>query len=157
MDVCVEIVISSKEDMHQFKSYRSLDTPEGHFWYGNYVKLQPVPLPHHIGVLVEVDKLIGDYQTFSLKRESIDKLEDEVNGYSEANGYTVDWGNLSLEQFLHQLFTNSTIAVLVFEMYCDTIDKIYHISSTDELIKKLKQNLRADMKREGFIAVYSNI
>jgi hypothetical protein len=149
MDVCVEIVIPSEKNLRQVSPYRKPDAQDPYIRYGNYIQLLLVNLPRHLQERARVDIVMQDYQAYSISHDSIAKLEAEVNGYP------VDWGDLSLEQFLKQIFKSSKKGLFVFELYCDTIDNVYHISDIDELIDKIKQSLRFDTKKEGFIVVFN--
>lgn len=90
-----------------------------------------------------------DLEVFDIEGTGLDLLESEINGIE------VEWNGKRLDDFLCLLLRQYDRWVLVFELYEDHIDGVYELT-VDECIRKLKMNLRRDIRREGFIAYRSN-
>jgi hypothetical protein len=78
--------------------------------------------------------------------KGLDLLESEVNG-SE-----IDWEGKSFDDFIKLILTEQPQWVVIFEWHCDRIDSLYQ-QNVSECICQMKNNLKWENKREGFLVI----
>lgn len=117
--------------------------------WGDHVQLIPGGAQPRVVALLPKGLLGPDLEVFDIEGTGLDLLESEINGIE------VEWNGKRLDDFLCLLLRQYDRWVLVFELYEDQIDGVYELT-VDECIRKLKMNLRRDIRREGFIAYRSN-
>ena len=77
--------------------------------------------------------------------ETLDRYKSIVNTESE------DLGEIGLEAFIHLLLKDLDKWVVAFILHWDQIDNVYQVD-VDGAISKLRDNLRRNTQREGFVA-----
>jgi len=133
-------------------SWGGLEYPQDTVIYrwGCHVELVPGGVqPYVLGLFPE--GLIGpEWVSFAIEGDGLYLLESEINGFE------MDWGDKRLDDFLALLLNQHDQWAVVFELYSDQIDNVYELT-VDECVRKLKANLKRDVKREGFIAFPSSV
>jgi hypothetical protein len=64
----------------------------------------------------------------------LDALENDVNEHPG--------GNTAVEDLLRAIFRPDRPWVFVFDLHCDQIDEVFPVRDVDELIDRLRANLR---------------
>jgi len=154
MDACFEILLSTRQTLEYLECHQETFTwggveyPQGEKYYlwGKYIKLVEREIPPHI-----IKRLPPAYENikwlnFSVQGKGLDLLESEVNG-SE-----IDWEGKSFDEFLKLILTEQPQWVVVFEWHCDRLDSLYE-QNVNECISQIKNNLKWDNNREGFMVL----
>jgi hypothetical protein len=118
--------------------------PVKYLW-GSHVELIPRDLQTHIPWFLPEGFLDDGWVFLDVEGDGLDLLEGEVNGME------MDWGGKRLDDLLALLLKQSDQWAVLFELHSDQIDSVYKLT-VDECMRKLKANLKRDIKREGFIA-----
>lgn len=152
MDACFEILLSSKQPIDNLECYQKTISWDGveypqvpkYYLWGTYIRLVERPMTQHIRNYLPPSFTENEWTCLAVEGEGFDLLELEVNG-SE-----IDWEGKTLDSLLKLLLTPQTQWVIVFEWHCDQIDKVYSLYM-DECMVKIKDNLKYEKPREGFI------
>ncbi|WP_341530006.1 hypothetical protein WKK05_12250 [Nostoc sp. UHCC 0302] len=157
MDVCFELLLLNKQPLDSLECYQKTIVWEGieypqepkcYIW-GKYICLTESLMPKKIHSYLPISFAEKEWTYLSVTGQILDLLELEVNGSK------INWGGKSLDSLLKLLLTPQNKWFIVFEWQCDQIDKTYYLS-IDECISKLKNNLKYEKKREGFIIISAN-
>jgi len=154
MDACFEILLSTRQTLDYLEAHQETFTwggveyPQGEKYYlwGKYIKLvERDILPH---IVKRLPPAFGSMQwlNFLVQGTGLDLLESEVNG-SE-----IDWEGKSFDDFLKMILTEQPQWVVIFEWHCDRIDSLYQ-QNVNECISQIKNNLKWDNNREGFLVL----
>jgi hypothetical protein len=154
MDACFEILLATRQTIEYLECDRETFTwggveyPQGEKYYlwGKYIKLVEREIPSHILKLLPAAYGNMEWLNFSVQGKGLDLLESEVNG-SE-----IDWEGKSFDEFLKAILTDRPQWVVIFEWHCDRIDSLYQ-QNVSECICQIKNNLKWDNKREGFLVI----
>jgi hypothetical protein len=154
MDACFEILLSTRQtldylEVHQETfTWGGVEYPQGEKYYlwGKYIKLVEREIPAHI--IKRLPPVYGNLQwvNFSVQGKGLDLLESEVNGEE------IDWEGKSFDDFLKLILTEQAQWVVVFEWHCDRIDSLYE-QNVSECISQIKNNLKWENNREGFLVL----
>ncbi|MEZ2239169.1 hypothetical protein [Microcoleus sp.] len=154
MDACFEILLSTRQtldylEVHQETfTWGGVEYPQGEKYYvwGKYIKLVEREIPAHI--IKRLPPVYGNRQwvNFSVQGKGLDLLESEVNGAE------IDWEGKSFDDFLKLILTEQPQWVVVFEWHCDRLDSLYE-QNVSECISQIKNNLKWENNREGFLVL----
>jgi hypothetical protein len=154
MDACFEILLSTRQTLEYLECHQEtfmwggVEYPQGEKYYlwGKHIKLVEREIPPHI--IKHLPPAYGNMKwlNFSVQGKGLDLLESEVNGAE------IDCEGKSFDEFLKAILTEQPQWVVIFEWHCDRIDSLYQ-QNVSECICQIKNNLKWDNKREGFIVI----
>jgi hypothetical protein len=152
MDACLELLLPHTIQLNALEwkvpsfIWGGINYPQGpeRVKWGEFVEIVRTPIAEHLRKYLPANSGTETWVALSIRGEGLDLLQREVNGSS------VDWHRSSLEDLLRSLLSNCSTWLLVFELHCDQIDSIYRMS-VDQCIDRLKQNLRYEVRSEGFV------
>jgi hypothetical protein len=154
MDALLQLLIPDMKSLPGLERHQNVFT-----WEGKNHPQKPITYrwgPHVELIVSEVQAFILDLLPPDYRDKSwvvLEPSDDTLDLFErEANGYEVDWSGYRVDDLLILLMNQHERWVLIFEPQYDQIDQTCRLEATTAL-QKLKLNLKADIQKEGFIAL----
>jgi hypothetical protein len=154
LDILLQILIPNLTALEGIEKSQKI-----YSWGGTDYPQEPVT--YHWGTFVEmVPSQVQPFIYKFLPNEYSEKLKIclDIKGQGldllkmEVNGEEVDWYDRRLDDLLNIILSRCDLGVLIFEPHYDQIDSVNYLEVND-CIQKLKDNLKRDRQKEGFIAI----